>query len=446
MTEFIDTYFGQCTGGGPLAARLLETARNGHLCLKSSEGLPSFEGFIHDQGRWYLQRNWMLEGKVIQHLKRLLTPLSPVKYTNSELSVEQQSAVELALSHSISVICGGPGTGKTFIAYHLIQALGEGKKIILTAPTGKAAARLKSLNPLAMCGTLHSLLRIRSERDLLQEGSYLEADLIVVDESSMIDVQLLGYFLASIPPGVRIVFLGDANQLPPVEAGSLFVDFMDVLPTARLTQSFRSNRKDVLDLSQAILEGKTVEVHPFSLSSKERFLYEGPITPKMFDHFRYLSCVREGPWGVDTLNRRLFEIFYHRMKEGQELAVPILITRNHPKIDLYNGDTAVAVFKKEGLQYALLPDGRKIPSPLLPAYEKAYCISIHKSQGSEFDAVEVIVPPGSEVFGKEILYTGVTRAKKEAFISGDRETVTKMLSISSRKASGFRERWGDFPH
>jgi len=437
MPELIDTYFSKCAGGGELLAHLMESAREGHLCLETAQEPPQFAGVVRDGSRLYLKRNWVFETRVLEQLKRLCRPLGEVPYDDPELNVEQSAALKKALTHSVSIIAGGPGTGKTFIARHLMRAIGPGKRVVLTAPTGKAAARLKLLNPDAVCGTLHSVLQIRSEHDLLGESSYLSADLILVDESSMIDVQLLGYFLASISAGGRIVFLGDADQLPPVESGTVFADLVDLIPTARLSRCMRSDRAEVLNLAKTVLEGRPIETFPMSL--EEGFFPTEFSGPEMFDGFRYLSCVRQGIWGVNNVNEVLFERFYRRLKAGQELPVPILITKNDPKKGFYNGDTGVAIFTTEGFKHAFFPGDRKAIA--LPPYEKAYCISVHKSQGSEFGQVVVLVPPGSEVFGREVIYTGVTRAKYAASVAGDSGTVSETLRRSSRKISGLKQRW-----
>jgi len=432
--EFIDEYFAEKMGGRDenekaFLSELMRASREGHLCLdvagcdaKVQAGAQSLSSpYVHRfENLCYLKRNWVYETRVIEHLKRLMGDASQITYSSPELTRQQQEAVTCALSHQLSIITGGPGTGKTFIARHLIQAMGPDAQVLLAAPTGKAAARLQECNPAATCGTLHALLGIRSDRDLLREGSYLNADLIVVDECSMIDVRLLSYFLASIDKRARVVLMGDADQLPPIESGTLFADLLDMIPTARLTESLRSDRKEVLDLASAVREGQWKgEIFPMEDIWKE-------VKGQSWENMRILSCMRKGPWGVNRINQQI---------TTENEAVPILITRTDYNLGLYNGETGLLKGRE-----AFFSDSRKFPLGALPTYEYAYCLSVHKSQGSEFDSVLLLVPPGSEVFGREMLYTAVTRARSSIKVFSDPETIQKTLQHVSRKISGIRAR------
>lgn len=440
---YIDHYFAEKMGARDenektFLSALMKVSREGDLCLDLTRcdekvvlGAQTFSSpYIHRfENFCYLKRNWVYETRVIKHVSRLLREAASINYNSSELASEQQKAVSSALSHYLSIITGGPGTGKTFIARHLIQAVvqekGEDKaRLILAAPTGKAAMRLQEKNPDILCGTLHALLGIRSERDFVREGSYLNADLIVVDECSMIDIRLFSYFLASIPKGVRVVLMGDCDQLPPIESGNLFADLIDLVPTAKLTISLRSDKKEILNLATAIRNGLwNGEILPLEAIWKE-------ISSQSWDKMRILSCVREGPWGVNTVNRQIFD----HLKRREE-PVPILITRTDYNLGLYNGETGYL----KG-QRAFFSEGKEFPITLLPPYEKAYCLSVHKSQGSEFDSIFLLVPPGSEVFGREMLYTAVTRACSTIKVFSNSETIQKTLQRVGRKISGIRAR------
>lgn len=409
---FLDTFFASRMGGEAILAELMAASRDGHLCIKTDQTLAPRRGIIQDKDRLYLERNWIFETRVIEHLKRLSQPIPPINYAANDLNREQNAALQTVLSNSFTVITGGPGTGKTFLVRHLVEAMGS-SRVILSAPTGKAASRLKELNPIAACGTLHSLLGIRSERDFLKEGSYLSADLIVIDECSMLDAKLFSFFLASAQEGSRVVLIGDENQLPPIESGSLFADLIDAVPTARLTQSMRSDKKEILHLADAIREGRVEEVI-------------NRLEPVDLSRGQILSCVREGPLGVNELNKKMLDA---------SKPIPIMITRTDYNLGLYNGEVGVLVKHS----HALFGD-RKFSPAELPPYEYAYCLSVHKSQGSEFDDVVLLVPPGSENFGREALYTGVTRARKSIKICGDPDTVRKTLLRTSRKISGLRDR------
>ncbi|HUD00971.1 MAG TPA: AAA family ATPase [Rhabdochlamydiaceae bacterium] len=430
-------------------AALMAVSREGHLCLDLDHltlpdalSIPVLEGaktasspYIRRLGNlFYLERNFDDETRILNQLRQLSFQVKPLDYSPSGLTEEQQQALNLALANTLTIIEGGPGTGKTFLTSHLVKAMGPGAHVILAAPTGKAAARLKQFNPQSTCGTLHSILGIKSQRQLARGSSYVQADLIIIDESSMIDAKLLAFFLGSLQVGQRVVFLGDGNQLPPVESGSLFGDLVDLLPTAHLRQCLRSDRAEVLRLAQDILAGK--QIAPHQKLSKE-FILQKALENKD-QQFCILSPVREGPFGVNVLNQEIFQLFYRQMKDL--LAVPILITRTDYEAGLYNGEVGILWRSREKLLYAEFGD-RKIPASALPPYELGYVLSVHKSQGSEFDHVLALVPPGSETFGREVLYTAVTRAKHSVILCGDQETIDKTISRSSHRRSGLKLRW-----
>ena len=436
----------------------------------------------------YLQRNWVFETHLVHHLNRLLSgSISSIAFEAKDtgLTEEQCQAVKNALGAPLSLITGGPGTGKTFVAAHIARALLEQKKeaeIILAATTGKAAMQLKmslsSHTPDAAnirSGTLHSLLEIRSSQDFLQREERLDPDLLIIDECSMIDARLFAELLAAIKEGTRVVLLGDPYQLPPVDSGSFFADLVDAAKSGYpiactcLTRSLRSDNEEILELAKAIFAGDEKRV----LGTKSAFLQlkfdeksgyqtlweearsyfpkpqkEPYDTKKLLENlsrFRILSCVRKGAFGVDALNQMIKERVLHETGQDAGIeswcALPILITKNDKEMGLYNGDTGVLVWNKEK-RFALFDTAPEnaIPAELLPPYEYAYCLSVHKSQGSEYEKVLLIVPPRAEVFGREILYTGVTRAKKELKIAADSETLSSALKRVSRKISGFHAR------
>ena len=449
---FADLHQPQTESERAFLAALMAVSRDGNLCLNLDELVfdPAFQDKIIEGSRtasspfvkrygnfFYLEKNFAYETQVLERLRELSFPVKPLDFSAPEgLTSEQEQALQLALSNTLTVIEGGPGTGKTFLTSHLVRAMGPKARVILTAPTGKAAARLKQFNPTAVCGTLHSILGIKSERQLARTGSYVHADLILVDECSMVDAKLFAFFLGSLEAGQRVVFLGDAHQLPPVESGSLFGDLVDLLPTAHLKKCLRSDRLEVLQLAQDILHGKSDLPHqPLS----EEFIIQKAME-NAGSSFCILSPLREGPFGVNVLNQKIFKQFYGRLKPQEQMAVPILITRTDYEAGLFNGEVGVLWRTKEKPLYAMFGD-RKIPASALSSYELGYVISVHKSQGSEFDHVIVAVPTGSETFGREVLYTAVTRARHSVILCGEAETIKNTVNHSSRRNSGLKLRW-----
>lgn len=373
-------------------------------------------------------------GEIIRHAQRLIAPLTPLTIPlPNRLNSEQKKAIETALANRFSIITGGPGTGKTHTAATLIEALNA--KTLVAAPTGKAATHLgKKLKSQVTAATLHSLLGVKTPLDYTKSVEELDAELILVDECSMIDPPLFARLLGSIPPSARLVLMGDVNQLPAVEGGSVFADLIgsEKIPTTYLKTCMRSDRKEILDLAGAVLKGDRKEIRTCDLGFTENSVevfYEKLwhfVKDKDFQTFRILSTLRKGPYGVDALNRFLVEKF------GSD-GYPILITRNDQKRGFSNGDMAMV---EKGI--ATFEDGRTYPLSELPKFEYAYCISVHKSQGSEYDHVLLLVPKGSEIFGKEVLYTAVTRAKEKLDVDGDEEEIAKALSLCTLKYSSIK--------
>lgn len=372
---------------------------------------------------------------IVSHANRLIEELAPPTASlPSALNAEQKKAVEAALQNRFSIITGGPGTGKTFTATAIIEALQL--KTCACAPTGKAASHLLGkLSTEATGGTLHSLLGVRSPLDYAKPPEEIDAELILVDECSMIDPQLFARLLTAIPQQARLILMGDVNQLPAVEGGSVFADLIvsGAIPTTTLNTCMRSDRTEILDLASKVLKGELVDIRTHDLgfaSGSIEEIYQKLwkyVRGRDFNDFRILSTLRKGPLGVNALNRYLFEKF-------QSDRYPILVNRNDPKKGLSNGDTAMV----EGA-IATFADGRSWPLNQLSSYEYAYCISVHKAQGSEYKDVLFLVPDGSELFGREVIYTAITRAKEMLAIDGNPDQIQKAIAHSTLKPSAIIE-------
>lgn len=460
---------------------------------------------------FYLQRFWVYETLFLTNLNRHLqsSPIPALDHTIAEKNIqqlcqegilleEQGNAILQSSMHPLTLITGGPGTGKTFTAGHLIkvfwQLLTDEQRndcqIILAAPTGKAAANLQSsLNkvtgsltgfPLLQAKTLHALLGLNPSSKV-RETIQLSADLIVVDESSMMDVRMMASLFEALKPGSRLILLGDKHQLPAIEAGSLFHDLLDLqIPSITLSKCMRAELKTLVDFAQLINQGRSSDLIEklnensgiqrlhFSEDKKKGqsdfISHATPLYPSiihfgqkpedllnLFQSIRILSPVRKGPFGVETLNQLIWQKICQKIPMNGYIAIPIMITANDYRQELFNGETGILIRRLPlhtltSEDYALFPsklsDGkaRRVSAFLLPKYELAYCLSVHKSQGSEFDHVILAMPEGTELFGREIFYTAVTRARKRLEIYGSDLIIQKTIDHQGIRHSGLVHR------
>lgn len=492
------------------------------LILKGAAELPAdLASICRHQNLYYLQRYWVYETQILQHYQDWLKQAPDINLDNmfiqssvktltdsGQLLTEQADAIIKACQSNLTIICGGPGTGKTYTAGHIIrlfwQALPpEARKnciIALAAPTGKAAANLqksltKSVSDLQdfnaiTAKTLHALLGINNRKRKYEEEQppALNADLLIVDESSMIDAKMMATLFAALKPGSRLVLLGDPHQLPSVEAGSIFADLINLQKNScmMLKKCLRAELKEIVDFAAAVNAGDVAETmallnradakgitrvefsgaKPADLQqaildyASASFMSAVPANSSdeeilnLFNRFRMLSPLRQGPFGVNEINSKLYQKLVKQAKKQPCFAAPIMLTSHDHRLGLFNGEVGVLVrhshtsdhvsdhFQKGDFALFATRQGQilRIPALLLPRFEFAYCLSVHKSQGSEFNRVFLLLPEGSENFGREVFYTAATRAKQKLEVWGSDAVISQTVAAQSLRLSGLCKR------
>lgn len=498
----------------------------------------------------YLHRLWRNEGRVAhffaqtqatavsdpQRLRAILDALFGTARDNW-----QKVAAAVALTRRISVISGGPGTGKTTTVARILAALlqlhTQMPRIQLAAPTGKAAARLtqalsRVLPQLALSKqqrvsfpleavTLHRLLGAQMETQRLRyhADNLLNLDILVVDEASMVDLAMMAKLIAALPAQARVIFLGDHDQLASVEVGSVLGDLCRDMPgkwraaraaelgaltgcddlhgtpeegaVARwydsvclLRRSWRFhatsgigrlaqcvNRGECGDEMSALLT-QFADVNHYTCHDNHHYQaminrlvlsYRAWLTnvtlqrqPGMLltelNHFQVLCAVREGPFGVVSINRCIEQqlvacgaITFVDRNSTWYHGRPVMIVRNDDTLELMNGDIGVTLAEDDGALriWFQLPDGRciRVPPSRLPPHETAWAMTVHKAQGSEFDHVALVLPDNVlPVLRRELIYTAITRARHKLSLYTSLAVFCQAIKARTERSSGLMAR------
>ena len=446
----------------------------------------------------YLDRYWLEEQQVCDDI-RAMVAAKPAEVSPDIDRLfpagfeEQRAAAEIALSQGLTVLTGGPGTGKTTTVARLLAMLASGNRsrIALTAPTGKAAARLQEavqleagkLSPAdaeALAGlhatTLHRLLGSRpdtSARFRHNRGNRLPHDVIVVDETSMVSLTMMARLLEAVRPDARLILVGDPDQLASVEAGAVLADLVDGLGEAKIAALKTSHRfgKSIGELATAIRVGnadRAIEVlrsggehiewidaedpreklrnvlvrHAVALRTAA-ILGDGQAASKVLDEHRLLCAHRRGPFGVTHWNRQverwLTEETGDPIWSSWYAGRPVLVTANDYGLGLYNGDTGVTVVHDDTLR-AVIGD-MSFATSRLADVETMHAMTVHKSQGSQADEVTVLLPQeDSRLLTRELFYTAVTRAKERVRVVGSEAALRAAIERRAVRASGLAQR------
>jgi len=410
----------------------------------------------------------------------------------------QKLAAIAAVKSPFTIVTGGPGTGKTTTVVKILALLQELSatplNIALAAPTGKAAMRLqqsigqsKSSLPCSeaikdkipeQVVTIHRLLGARPPSPYFRYNadSPLPYDIVVLDEVSMIDLPLMSKLVSALKQHARLILLGDKDQLASVETGTVLADLTYALPeyTQELKKSYRFSGHiktfaDAVNTQEARLAWELLEQNyaDVCLLEEELIAYivakqrgylqliadDAAFTQiyEAFNEFQVLCANRQGLYSVEDVNYRVTqELKDQKLIKGLGewyVGRPVLITQNDAALHLYNGDIGLCLADSESngqlMAFFLLADGtiRKYLPARLPSCETVFAMTIHKSQGSEFNEVLLLLPEViNPILTKELIYTGITRAKKVIKMVTNKAVFLETLQRKVERSSGLADR------
>ena len=532
------------------------------------------EPLLLSGGRLYLRRYWRYERRVAAQVA--LRVAQPVAVDETRVRTwldrlfpeagQQAGAVDwqkvacaVAATGRLSVITGGPGTGKTHTAARLLALLfataaePERLRVALAAPTGKAAARLKQSIDAALgevqgqmgeasafgdlsarigaARTLHALLGARPDTRRFRHGAAhpLDIDVLIVDEASMVHLEMMAELLDALPADARVILLGDKDQLASVEAGAVLGELCanaeegryrheTIAAVARMAGQripgelaeprgpafaqhvvmLRESRRfggEIGRLALAVNAGDAgtaesllttaagpgvfwmqqaqpqavvelaaqgragasrgygdylaaIRQRPSAASIEEQHHWIRDVL-RAFDRFRVLCAVREGPWGVRDLNRaiaqQLDDIGLLSARGEWYEGRPVIVTRNDPDLGVFNGDIGIALkaSPRDASLRVFFTDGpaiRSVGASRLADVETAFAMTVHKSQGSEFDHTTLVLPGDSSAITRELIYTGITRARSAlTLVTAQPAALTEGIARVTHRSSGLLE-------
>jgi exodeoxyribonuclease V alpha subunit len=459
---------------------------------------------LDNAGRLYLRRYWEYEKALAEGILLRCdsqTPANPRTGDLQELAIETALARRFVVI-SGGPGTGKTTTVLKILERMVSQPGGENLRIALAAPTGKAAARLQETllagggNDVRQdrlpksASTLHRLLGSRHNSVYFRHNAKnpLPVDLVVVDEASMVPLTMMAKLFAALPHRANVILLGDRDQLSSVEPGAVLGDIARAASEPGplqgslvvLDKNYRfGNESNIFALCNAVREGEIERALKILNSGERPDVISGRTPPplqvperlrqrviagysaylrapdpaealKEFKKFRVLCALRTGPYGVESLNRTIEKILREeRLVTGTQntyAGMPILITQNDYQLRLYNGDIGILLPDPANgslLAWFIGEDGgiRRVPPARLPEYEPAFVMTVHKSQGSEFDNVLLILPDKeSPVLTRELVYTGLTRARSRVEVWFQESVLRAAIARTIQRGSGLRDR------
>lgn len=426
----------------------------------------------------YLKSLYIAETQISERLKKissykkspfLVRTESIFEQIEKRLSIKltdlQLQAIKASLENKITLITGGPGTGKTTIIKGILEAYRQaGSKIILCAPTGRAAKKMEETTGYP-AQTIHRLLEYNPQTKGFRknERNPLKCDLIIIDESSMIDTVLMYSMLKAIPESATVVFVGDVDQLPSVGPGAVFRDLIEsnFADCVRLTEIFRQSKESLIVLNAHRINNGYMPILENRIKERSDFLFYPRTEPESVlktivhlissyipltygipkENIQVLTPMYKGEIGVSNLNSVLKEVINPKKEEIQKggktlrLGDKVIQMRNNYEKDVFNGDIGrITGIDLDGQEVVVTYDTREVRYDFseLDEIMPAYAISIHKSQGSEYEAVIVPVMTHHYVLlQRNLIYTALTRAKKLAVFVGTKKALA--IAIKNNK-------------
>lgn len=462
--------------------RVLLISISDEVYKKAMESLIVDLMIANKEDRYYLKDMWEAETLIVKRF-RLLAHKEDEDFKNLEdkltemesvfgisYNEEQRCAILDSIRKNFLIITGGPGTGKTTIMKGIIELYKEvhklsyeklAERVQLLAPTGRAAKRMSDAT-LMPASTIHRFLKWQKETNKFQVNEYhkSKAEVVILDESSMVDTLLMASLLRGISANCKVIMVGDSYQLPSVGPGQVLHDLISSskLPVVELKELYRQGKdSNILTLAYDVRKGEVVD-DVFNKEEDLTFIEcsDDDVISNLMDvsstfkdlsykNFQILAPMYKTKCGIDMINQRLQVIFNPKDKSKKELVVGDVIFRegdkvieltNMPDENIYNGDIGIIsqIVTQPAKKITIDFDGNEVTftAANFNKFRLAYAISIHKAQGSEFDVVVMPIVQGyRKMLYRKLVYTGITRSKKMLYLIGDKNALRQAVNNTS---------------